>query len=724
MLFQSPSQNSKHNHIPNIDPIIENMTVINTKTTAEHKNMSSNNTSTNSDQKNKKDTAILVKHHMDNSATPDVHTLPEHTNKNNKSVTWAEQIEENISSPRKENKLKLNNRTDKRRIKLLEKYPSLPENDQIDLSPTNIAKLQKQDSHCANIINYLINYILPEDNKTAREILLKEEDFIIIDDILYHITVNTGHSQFQPVFQLYVPQNLKQYMLVLNHDSTFGGHTGKAKMLSLMKPRYYWKHMTRDIQNYVKTCPSCLATKSMPNPIKPPLLLRDRVEIPFHTVFLDSMGPFKPSKNGYVHLVVAVCYFTRYIIAWPTTNITASKMAREFHDNVATKVGFSKRICSDRGSSFIGQMFKEMCQIFGIKQSFGASYQPATQGCVERANRSILQLLRNFVDTQQKFWDMYIPSVTFALNSTVTNATNFTPFQMVYGRNVITPPEITLPDVNDENCTVSDQMSNLITGHKIASEMAAKRNEEQMQRMKKYHDRYTNENKLVLGSTVYINIPKLKVPHTRKKLQHKYAGPFVIYQFQGPTRVYLRNLDTDQYLSTPVAIQRLKMAPLRPQPAPWHPILDQIDLTQDPINDNVDDDQLLQEVTVSGNVDYDQLLPKVTGTDTTNSDIPETTSQENPSLSIDRITDRDAENTNKLIKSDGTSACFKSVRRQAMSENDKYYDIVFTDGSQEWIKHTTLSPSLLEKCIQINPPMSRMSKRMIIKPKPYSNVSH
>ena len=156
--------------------------------------------------------------------TPDVHTLPEHTNKKNKSVTWAEQIEENISSPRKENKLKSNNRTDKRRIKLLEKYPSLPENDQIDLSPTNIATLQKQDSHCANIINYLINYILPEDNKTAREILLKEEDFIIIDDLLYHITVNTGHSQFQPVFQLYVLKNLKQYMLVLNHDSTFGGN--------------------------------------------------------------------------------------------------------------------------------------------------------------------------------------------------------------------------------------------------------------------------------------------------------------------------------------------------------------------------------------------------------------------------------------------------------------------------------------------------------------------
>ena len=159
-------------------------------------------------------------------------------------------------------------------------------------------------------------------------------------------------------------------MLVLNHDSTLGGHTGKAKILSLMKPRYYWKHMTRDIQNYVKTCPSCLATKSMPNPIKPPLLLRDRVEIPFHTVFLDSMGPFKPSKNGYVHLVVAVCYFTRYIIAWPTTNITASKMAREFHDNVATKVGFSKRICSDRGSSFIGQMFQELCQIFWNKTKF------------------------------------------------------------------------------------------------------------------------------------------------------------------------------------------------------------------------------------------------------------------------------------------------------------------------------------------------------------------
>ena len=98
------------------------------------------------------------------------------------------------------------------------------------------------------------------------------------------------------------------------------------------------------------------------------------------------------------------------------------------------------------------------------------------------------------------------------------------------------------------------------------------------------------------------------------------------------------------------------MAPLRPQPAPWHPILAQIDLTRDRgnltrervINDNVDDDQLLQEVTLSGNVDDDQLLLDDTGTGKTNSDIPETPSPKNPSTRIDRITDPDTENTQQI----------------------------------------------------------------------------
>jgi hypothetical protein len=54
-------------------------------------------------------------------------------------------------------------------------------------------------------------------------------------------------------------------------------------------------------------------------------------------------------------------------------------------------------------------------------------------GITERANRSIAQILRAFVASNQKDWVKFLALVEFAINSTINRATGMAPFEINYG---------------------------------------------------------------------------------------------------------------------------------------------------------------------------------------------------------------------------------------------------------------------------------------------------
>ena len=63
---------------------------------------------------------------------------------------------------------------------------------EIDLSMENIRQEQSSDPECSLIIKYLTLGILPQSDMHARSILLRQEDYIMIDGLLYHIFTPTG----------------------------------------------------------------------------------------------------------------------------------------------------------------------------------------------------------------------------------------------------------------------------------------------------------------------------------------------------------------------------------------------------------------------------------------------------------------------------------------------------------------------------------------------------
>ena len=68
--------------------------------------------------------------------------------------------------------------------------------------------------------------------------------------------------------------------------------------------------------------------------------------------------------------------------------------------------------------NFESTLFHQVLQAFGIHKTRTTAYHPQGDGMVERFNRSLLQLLRCYVDMEDD-WECYLPLVLYAYRTAV-----------------------------------------------------------------------------------------------------------------------------------------------------------------------------------------------------------------------------------------------------------------------------------------------------------------
>lgn len=104
--------------------------------------------------------------------------------------------------------------------------------------------------------------------------------------------------------------------------------------------------------------------------------------------------------------------------------------------------GLPQTLVTDCGTEFLSKAFKEVCNLLKIKQTSTTPYLPQSNGSLKRSHRTLGEYLRNFVNKEPQNWDSYIPYAMFCHNSTVHTATNFQPYQLIYGHEITIPTSL------------------------------------------------------------------------------------------------------------------------------------------------------------------------------------------------------------------------------------------------------------------------------------------
>ena len=181
-------------------------------------------------------------------------------------------------------------------------------NNDIDINPAEILRAQGNESFCKPILEYLKYEILPRNQKEARAIILGGEDYVIINGILYHIFTPLGSKAAETKAQLVVPRAMVETILEIHHDTSFSGHLNVPKMMSLLRPRYYWPQMMKNAVDYYTSCQTCNATKRFTKTIKPPMQLFDKGPAPFSHIEIDQIGPLPRTNRGHLYIQWFICF--------------------------------------------------------------------------------------------------------------------------------------------------------------------------------------------------------------------------------------------------------------------------------------------------------------------------------------------------------------------------------------------------------------------------------
>jgi hypothetical protein len=70
-----------------------------------------------------------------------------------------------------------------------------------------------------------------------------------------------------------------------------------------------------------------------------------------------------------------------------------------------------------------------------------SSYHPQANGICERMLKLLVDILSHFVRKDAKNWDKYVPYAVMAYRATSHTSTNYSPYYLVYGRDLRLPIE-------------------------------------------------------------------------------------------------------------------------------------------------------------------------------------------------------------------------------------------------------------------------------------------
>ena len=232
------------------------------------------------------------------------------------------------------------------------------------------------------------------------------ESLVIEDDILYRKWENEYENHVE--LQIVVPQSLREFVLRQLHDSVGGGHLGVKKTLSKVRKRFFWYGLRTDVEKWCARCAACSARKNPRHKPKAPMK-QFQSGVRWERIAIDFVGPLPKTENGNIYLMVVVDYFTKWVEAIPLPNLEAKTVAQSLVTQILTRFGIPLSLHTDQGVQFESIVFQEMCKLLGIHKTRTTAYRPQSDGLVERANQTLLNMLKAYVSDNQKDWDNCVP---------------------------------------------------------------------------------------------------------------------------------------------------------------------------------------------------------------------------------------------------------------------------------------------------------------------------
>ena len=221
--------------------------------------------------------------------------------------------------------------------------------------------------------------------------------------------------------------------------------------------------------------------------------------------------------------------------AFAIPNQSAETIADVVSNEYFSRFGIPLNIHTDQGKNFDGSLMNAVCEKLKINKTRTTPYHPSSNGQVERYNRTLLQMIRCYVDKEHSEWDKYLPLLTSAIRAITSRQTGFTANKLMLGRELNMPFDIILgmDELRAEELAPENYIDRLQKKVEKLYRFARGNINEFQTRQTRDYDVKLFEHQYSLGDLVYEIDSSTKLGQSRK-LKKMWKGPYLVVNVISP----------------------------------------------------------------------------------------------------------------------------------------------------------------------------------------------
>ena len=290
-------------------------------------------------------------------------------------------------------------------------------------------------------------------------------------------------------------------------------HLGGQALWKLFSNRYSHKAGRRICIEVAQSCPQCQRGSDYGHRQKTTGTIESKG--PWDTLSVDIVGPL-PADCRHEFLIVFVDCYSRFTILVPASNHTADTVSDALLRHVVPYFGTPRRLLSDRGREFVGEVWGKLTSTLGIQRVLTSPYHPEGNSINERSHRTMNNMLRARLlrDLPSRKWVTEIPGIMLALNAMVHEPHGFSASMIATGREPSLPP-----DLDSEACASPSTEDPVAYVDMVRQRLALTHQQMTPPPAPEAHNPY-HEGDLIFVMTT--------PPERTSKLAPRWKGPFVI----------------------------------------------------------------------------------------------------------------------------------------------------------------------------------------------------